>query len=224
MMEIFFVPLATQSSITGIVNLAGTTTTTKSTGSVISRTEPTTGLPNTSVPANFGLTPINLPSKPASITLLKITEPNLLASAETPTTAIEAGLKNVSKLMDFSFSFTLLNNGRIIQNFTHFVKANLKVFLPNFLLTDTIIIHTLICVLNILKGVKMKEYKVFLYTEGIFSSIFFNGGKVDPVKLTNALNMQAAQGWTVKTMEREKRRTLLFFSREAFVFILEKDA
>ena len=145
MMEIFFVPLAIQSSITGIVNLAGTTTTTKSTGSVISRTEPTTGLPNTSVPANFGLTPINLPSKPASITLLKITEPNLLASAETPTTAIEAGLKNVSKLMDFSFSFTLLNNGRIIQNFAHFVKANLKVFLPNFLLTDTIIIHTLIC-------------------------------------------------------------------------------
>ena len=70
----------------------------------------------------------------------------------------------------------------------------------------------------------MKEYKVFLYTEGIFSSIFFNGGKVDPVKLTNALNMQAAQGWQVKTMEREKRRTLLFFAREAFVFILEKDA
>ena len=70
----------------------------------------------------------------------------------------------------------------------------------------------------------MKEYKVFLYTEGIFSSIFFNEGKVDPVKLTNALNMQAAQGWHVKTMEREKRRTLLFFSREAFVFILEKDA
>ena len=29
---------------------------------------------------------------------------------------------------------------------------------------------------------------------------------------------------TVKTMEKEKRRTLLFFSREAFVFILEKDA
>ncbi len=70
----------------------------------------------------------------------------------------------------------------------------------------------------------MKEYKVFLYTEGIFSSIFFNGGKVNPVKLTAALNEQAAQGWTVKTMEKEKRRTLLFFSREAFVFILEKDA
>ena len=70
----------------------------------------------------------------------------------------------------------------------------------------------------------MKEYKVFLYTESIFSSIFFNGGKVDPKKLTDALNKQAAQGWQVKTMEKEKRRTLLFFSREAFVFILEKDA
>lgn len=70
----------------------------------------------------------------------------------------------------------------------------------------------------------MKKYKVFLYTEGILSSIFFNGGKVNPIKLTEALNAQAAQGWQVKTMEKEKRRTLLFFSREAFVFILEKDA
>ncbi|MBP5399311.1 MAG: DUF4177 domain-containing protein [Alphaproteobacteria bacterium] len=69
----------------------------------------------------------------------------------------------------------------------------------------------------------MKEYKIFLYSENVFASIFFNGGKVDPVKLTQALNQQAAQGWEVKTLQRENRRTLLFFSREAFVFVLERD-
>ena len=67
------------------------------------------------------------------------------------------------------------------------------------------------------------EYKVFLYAESVFASIFFNGGKVNPIKLTEALNRQASEGWEVVTMEREKRRTLLFFSREAFVFILKRN-
>ena len=70
----------------------------------------------------------------------------------------------------------------------------------------------------------MKEYRVFLYTEGMLSSIFLNGGKVNPVRLTNALNDFAKDGWQVKTMERENRRTLLFFSREAFIFVLEREA
>jgi len=69
----------------------------------------------------------------------------------------------------------------------------------------------------------MKEYKVFIYAENVFSSIFLAGGKVNPVRLTEALNIQAAEGWQVKTMEREIRRTLLFFTREALVFILERD-
>lgn len=69
----------------------------------------------------------------------------------------------------------------------------------------------------------MKEYKVFLYAENAFSSIFFNGGKVNPVKLTRALNEQAKEGWCVKGIERENRRTALLFSREAFIFILERD-
>lgn len=69
----------------------------------------------------------------------------------------------------------------------------------------------------------MKEYRVFLYTEGMFSSIFLNGGKVDPIRLSNALNYFAKEGWQVKTMERENRRTLLFFSREAFIFVLERE-
>ncbi len=69
----------------------------------------------------------------------------------------------------------------------------------------------------------MKEYKVVLYAEGIFSSIFLGSGKVDPENLTDALNAYAAQGWEVKTMEKEIRRTFLFFSRETLVFILERD-
>lgn len=67
------------------------------------------------------------------------------------------------------------------------------------------------------------EYKVFLYSESILGSIFFNGGKINPIRLTEALNKQAEEGWRVVTMEREKRRTLLFFSREAFVFILSRE-
>ena len=69
----------------------------------------------------------------------------------------------------------------------------------------------------------MKEYRVFLYTEGMLSSIFLNGGKVNPIRLTNALNDFAIDGWQVKTMERENRRTLLFFAREAFIFVLERE-
>lgn len=67
------------------------------------------------------------------------------------------------------------------------------------------------------------EYKIFLYSEGILSGIFLNGGKVDPVRLSAALNRQAAEGWRVVTMERENRRTLLFFSREAFIFVLARE-
>ena len=69
----------------------------------------------------------------------------------------------------------------------------------------------------------MKEYKIFLYSENIWASIIFNGGKVDPIRLTEALNHQAEEGWEVKALQRENRRTFLFFSREAFVFVLERD-
>ena len=66
------------------------------------------------------------------------------------------------------------------------------------------------------------EYKIFLYSESIIGSILFNGGKVNPIRLSEALNHQAEEGWEVVTMERENRRTLLFFSREAFIFVLKK--
>ena len=66
------------------------------------------------------------------------------------------------------------------------------------------------------------EYKVFIYGESVLASIFLNGGKVNPIRLSEALNRQAEEGWEVVTMERENRRTLLFFSREAFIFVLKR--
>jgi len=69
----------------------------------------------------------------------------------------------------------------------------------------------------------MKEYKAVIYQESMFGSLLLGQSKVDPVRLTEFLNSQASQGWEVKTLEREIRRMLLFFKREALVFILERD-
>ena len=69
----------------------------------------------------------------------------------------------------------------------------------------------------------MKEYKAVIYQESMLGSLLLGESKVDPVRLTEFLNRHAAQGWEVKTMEREIRRMLLFFKREALVFILERN-
>ena len=66
------------------------------------------------------------------------------------------------------------------------------------------------------------EYKVLIYREGLFGSIFLGASKVDPDKYTEFLNEQGADGWRVVTIERETRRTFLFFSREAFVTVFER--
>lgn len=69
----------------------------------------------------------------------------------------------------------------------------------------------------------MKEYKVAIYREPLLGSLFLGGSKVDPVKYTEFLNKNAREGWRVITMERESRRELLFFKREAFLTIMERD-
>jgi len=70
----------------------------------------------------------------------------------------------------------------------------------------------------------MKQYKVVIYQEGMLGSLFLGSSKVDPVKFTDFLNMNASQGWQVVTMEKDIRRMLLFWKREAYVVIMEKDA
>ena len=70
----------------------------------------------------------------------------------------------------------------------------------------------------------MKEYKVVIYREGLLGNIFLAGSKVNPVKFSDFLNLNAKDGWEVRTMDRESRRALLFFKREAFVVVMERPA
>lgn len=69
----------------------------------------------------------------------------------------------------------------------------------------------------------MKEYKAVIYQEGALGSLFLGESKVNPVRLTEFLNQHASQGWRVVTIEREIRRMLGFWNREAMVIILEKE-
>lgn len=70
----------------------------------------------------------------------------------------------------------------------------------------------------------MKEYRVIIYRESLLGSIILRESKVNPERFSEFLNNHARQGWRVVTMERERRRELLFFAREAFMVILERDA
>lgn len=67
------------------------------------------------------------------------------------------------------------------------------------------------------------EYKVAIYREPLLGSIFLGGSRVDPERYTNFLNSNAQDGWEVITMERELRRELLFFKREAFLTIMKRE-
>ncbi len=69
----------------------------------------------------------------------------------------------------------------------------------------------------------MKEYKVVIYQEGMLGSLFLGESKVNPLKFTDFLNSNAEEGWRVVTMEKDVRRMLLLFSREAYLVILERD-
>lgn len=67
------------------------------------------------------------------------------------------------------------------------------------------------------------EYKVGIYREGLLGSLFLGGSKVDPLRFSEFLNTNAEQGWEVVTMEREIRRMLIFFEREAFMVIMKRE-
>lgn len=66
------------------------------------------------------------------------------------------------------------------------------------------------------------EYKTVIYSEGLIGSILLGESKVNPERLTEMLNEYGRQGWRVVTMERENRRSLLLFNREAFLIVLER--
>ncbi len=69
----------------------------------------------------------------------------------------------------------------------------------------------------------MKEYKAVIYKEGMLGSLLLGGSKINPVKLSDFFNKNAKEGWRVVTMEKDYRRMLLFFMREAYVIVLERE-
>ena len=69
----------------------------------------------------------------------------------------------------------------------------------------------------------MINYKVVIYQEGMLGSLFLGGSKVNPMKFSEFLNANASEGWRVVTMEKDIRRMLLLFKREAYVVIMEKE-
>jgi hypothetical protein len=70
----------------------------------------------------------------------------------------------------------------------------------------------------------MKQYKVVVYQEGFLGSLLLGASKVDPERFSEFLNKHAAQGWRVVSMEKDNRRMMLFWSREAYVVVMERDA
>ncbi len=70
----------------------------------------------------------------------------------------------------------------------------------------------------------MKEYKATLYREGVLGSLFFGASKINPMRFTEFLNRNAQEGWRVITMDKDIQRMFLFFRREAYVVIMERDA
>ncbi len=64
------------------------------------------------------------------------------------------------------------------------------------------------------------EYKSIIYQEGMLGSLVLGGSKVDPIKFSEFINRNAQNGWRVVTMEKDIRRMLLFFKREAYVVLM----
>lgn len=69
----------------------------------------------------------------------------------------------------------------------------------------------------------MKEYKVLVYQEGMIGSLILGQAKVSPVRFSEFLNENAEEGWEVVTMDKDLRRMFLFWKREAYVVIMERE-
>ena len=55
-----------------------------------------------------------------------------------------------------------------------------------------------------------KECRVVIYKEGLLGSLFFGEAKADPDKMSQFLSSYTREGWEVKTMSVERRRTAWF--------------
>ena len=68
----------------------------------------------------------------------------------------------------------------------------------------------------------MNEAILVNYNESALSTLFLGAAKVDTSRLTEFLNTYLKDGFSIKAVEREKRRMFLFFKREAFIIFLER--
>ena len=69
----------------------------------------------------------------------------------------------------------------------------------------------------------MREYKAIVYQEGMLGSLLLGQSKINPMRFTEFLNANAADGWEVVTMEKDQRRMLLLWKREAYVVIMQRE-
>ncbi len=69
----------------------------------------------------------------------------------------------------------------------------------------------------------MMQYKVVIYQEGMLGSLLLGQSKVNPIRFSEFLNANAADGWEVVTMEKDIRRMLLLWKREGYIVILKKE-
>jgi len=65
-----------------------------------------------------------------------------------------------------------------------------------------------------------KEYKVLLIAESGISTLLLGSGKLPVKKIETVLNEKAAEGWQVVFQVIEKKRFLLFWTREALLVTL----
>jgi len=65
-----------------------------------------------------------------------------------------------------------------------------------------------------------KEYKVLLIAESGISTLLLGSGKLPVKKIEAVLNEEAAEGWQVVFQVIEKKRYLLFWTREALLVTL----
>lgn len=58
----------------------------------------------------------------------------------------------------------------------------------------------------------------------MIGSLMLGASKVDPIRFSEFLNRNASEGWRVVTMEKDIRRMLLLWEREAYLVVMERDA
>jgi hypothetical protein len=66
----------------------------------------------------------------------------------------------------------------------------------------------------------MNEALVLNYNESALSTLFLGSAKVNTERLTIFLNTYLNQGYSIKAVQREQIRILLFFNRESFIIFL----